>query len=189
MGLIGWADAPALEPCDVKQSRLPSNDTYPEGAGVDVAETAYQQRFFASAPAVVEPGVNASLTWLHDGYSADAEEATPCESSQTIEEDASDKHEDLQNELFSVIASLKLRQDVPGQTYDISKIELHEVQFVLDHAARIEALDYYKLARAIHGVKRQLLDANVPSDAIESPNLDVLMDYIEECYQRHLEEE
>lgn len=190
MGLVGWADAPSSE----------ENDTNPQGglddikatgetgdAACDVVDQADEEHVAITECAAEEINQGLSGNLLEEAVSDEATVSpNDVQMNELVVEDAP---EGLQNELFEAIGHLKLRDDPSKNSCDISKIELHEVKFVLDHAARTESLDYYKLARAVHQVKHQLLNAEALPDSIESPNLDELIGYIEEQYRSSINDE
>lgn len=88
-----------------------------------------------------------------------------------------------QDELLDIILQLELRKDASTSTLDISRIESHEVVFVLDHASRQESLDYYRIVRSIHAVKHRILQSELPPDTVDCPNLDELIEYVEGLYR------
>lgn len=90
------------------------------------------------------------------------------------------------DEVVSTIRNLRLWPSPEDKnTCDISLIELHEVGFVLKHAARFDDLDYYKLAREAQQVKRQLLEVGAAPDSLSSPNLDKLIEFLEKKYEEN----
>ena len=79
---------------------------------------------------------------------------------------------------------MKLRDvDGSGQCCDITRLELHEVEFMLKHAERSTNVDYYRIAREVHGVKRRILDLVDTPDLTSSNNLDALMNLVEDKYE------
>lgn len=90
----------------------------------------------------------------------------------------------LLEQLVECIRNLKLRDvDGSGQCCDITRLELHEVEFMLKHAERSTNVDYYRIAREVHGVKRRILDLVDTPDLTSSNNLDALMNLVEDKYE------
>lgn len=181
MGLIGWADALNSEQESITIYRDRSNLDY-NSQDDALKEINVQPEttlvFEQTAPSnIIDEGLEDSATPV------ECLDTESCNNPETDEAKAISAQENLQEELFFIIENLKLREDPLDQICDISKIELHEVRFVLNHAARSESLDFYKLVRTVHKVKRQLLELDTSPDTIESPNLDELLDYIEKLYQ------
>lgn len=87
------------------------------------------------------------------------------------------------NQVVDSIRNLELR-DVDGDgEYDISMLELHEVEFAVNHAQRIGGVDFFSLVREVHAVRRRLLYLVDDPDSVVSDNLDRLIDLIEERYE------
>lgn len=183
MGLIGWADAPNTEenkeafPGDVTQ--VPTAPAINQEL-LSEAETAERSVSVAEVPI----DSNDALDFNYEVSVSRTSVSVSDWGFDSVSEE--DKGKAAAIELFNAIRGLRLNQhnDETGMRNDISKFELHEVKFLFDHAERCGFEDYFTVVKEVFAVKHRILDEGNDIDAVESPNLDDLLEFVEAKYEK-----
>lgn len=183
MGLVGWAEAP-LGGMRMELENGASVSGVPEVSGSTPVQVESDNAISDNLDTLVNLDKDADIeSQLEERIDV------PADSSNGLFLSGKQEQCAIQDELLGLISQLELRGDASTSTLDISRIEFHEVVFVIEHASRNETLDYYRIARSLHAVKRRILQSELPPDSISCPNLDELIEYAEELYTGNLCEE
>lgn len=177
MGLVGWSAA--AEASNRGDASARPETSVEEGVAWSAAPTSggnmEEGTFCASDD--MEQEKHAISTCSEEVF--DAEESDEASVTSFCLEDL----DDPAREAFAVVQQLTPRRAEEDDGVDISPFEVHEVMFVLEHAERQSSrLDYYRLARLAHAVKKEALEGRYRRDTLRSPNLDLLIKQIEEKY-------
>ena len=76
---------------------------------------------------------------------------------------------------------MKFWKEGTDQFYDASSVEIEEIRFVIKHAERFGAIDYYPLIRKLYTVRKRVVEAGYGSTA-SSPNLNSLTEFLMKRY-------
>ena len=180
MGLIGWADAPNTIENEAQAVAVTASEPVPtpekpeeiqaEPEAVSEAESAIEEE----PPSYIEEVSVENL----------ANDFDDTDDSFVSVESINEGREAFGIQLFNAIAKLRLLGDDASGKYDISKFELHEIEFLFEHAERCGFDDYFGAVRSVFGVKHRILDDKGDIDSISSPNLDELLAFVEEKYEK-----
>ena len=96
-----------------------------------------------------------------------------------------------QSAINSMILDLELRNEYFSNGFkiycsDITEFDVHRIQFEIQHAERLESLDFYQFVQSAYKVKQQAL-ANMVAGNEDTPNLDALIAYLESKYEESFE--
>lgn len=187
MGIIGWADAPNT--IEKKTAIPPVGVAAPyetvEQSHQPVTEVARQAAPDTNVP-IKEDCNSQNEIHVNSDLSSNAE----IRAEEPVSERVDFVEKTVFEQLVEAIRSLKLKQsgdfEILGQNpvehIDISKLELHEVEFLINHAYRTGDMDFFALVREVHAVKRRILDMTDKPDSVSSVNLDSLMELVESKY-------
>ena len=182
MGLIGWADAPNSAESNTTSPQTPQQASTVVPANMPEPDSLESQ----------QGGIADSVGFEEDddfGYVNEVSVSRSVISVNDWSDGVSldvDKEQEATIELLNAIRGLRLNQRAQdGATHcDISKFELHEVKFLFDHAERCGFDDYFVAVKEVFGVKHRILDEVGDIDAVESPNLDELLAFVEAKYEK-----
>lgn len=185
MGLVGWAEAADSVGCQKQQNDEGSYVT--ETIEVNAAEVS--PVLDADKPEGAELMVDdknstmpSSEVAFTDSESAPAEEqscfAPECDNVMT---EAA--------EVLDAIRNVRLTSRLTDENVlDISRFELHEIEFLYNHAERVSFIDPFAVVKGLFEIKHRILEQAEDVETISSPNLDALLEFAESKYAKAFED-
>ena len=195
--IVGWADPTCEKEIDTISAvhdEKPISDLPSDGKPFAIKDSE-NDNWFEDEDSVsgdMTAGNETSIEILsHDPQQKNAdEETTASDSSLVIHADAAPSVH--QSAINSMILDLELRNECFGNRFieiycsDITEFDVHRIQFEIQHAERLEALDFYQFVQSAYKVKQQAL-ANMVAGKEDTPNLDALSAYLESKYEESFE--
>ena len=91
-------------------------------------------------------------------------------------------------EVLNAIKNVRLTARLSDENVlDISRFELHEIEFLYDHAERVSFIDPFAVVKGLFEIKHRILEQAEDVETISSPNLDALLEFAESKYAKAFE--